>query len=137
MSWLTWSAVKLFVKRAWVWCKHHWKILALIVWTIIIWVISRNNAKTMLKVLDTARQSYEEEIDVLNRTHQQELEEHAQAIERYQAVIGSIERQYEEQRDELSFDKRARIKELVDSFKEDPDALNDALKEEFGFEYVE
>jgi len=67
VSWLTWDAIKLFVKKAWVWSKHHWKIIALVIWTIAVWTISRKRSKTMMKVLDTARKSYEAEIDALVR----------------------------------------------------------------------
>ena len=137
MNWVTWSAIKLFAKKAWVWLKHHWKIVALIVWTIVIWAVSRKNAKAMLKVLDAARQSYEDEIDVLNKTHEEELKKRTQAISKYQELISSIEEQYEEQKDQLTFEKRARIKELIDSFHDDQEALNNALKEEFGFEHVQ
>jgi len=136
MSWLTWSAVKLFTKKTWVWLKHHWKIVALIVWTIVIWAVSRKNARAMLKVLDAARQSYEDEVDILNKTHQEELEKRSQAISKSQEFITSIEEQYEDQKDQLTFEKRARIKELIESFHDDQESLNNALKEEFGFEHV-
>ena len=90
----------------------------------------------MLKVLDAARQSYEDEIDVLNKTHQEELEKRSEAISKYQDLISSIEEQYEGQKDQLTFEKRARIKELIESFHGDQESLNNALKEEFGFEHV-
>tara|TARA_Y100000593_G_scaffold92446_1_gene184112 strand:+ start:39 stop:452 length:414 start_codon:yes stop_codon:yes gene_type:complete len=137
VSWLTWEAVKLFAKKAWVWCKHHWKIIALVVWTIVVWVISRRHSKTMMKVLDTTRRSYEAEIDALNKTHAEEQAKKAEAVDEYHKVIDSIEEQYEEQRDELTFEKRARIKELVDSHAGDKESLNQALQEEFGFQHVE
>lgn len=137
MSWLTWPAIKLFLKKAWIWCKHHWKIIALIVWTIVIWVVARGNTRAMMKVLDAARKSYKDEVDILNKTHEDEKERQAQATEEYIALIGSIESKYEDQKDSLTFEKRARIKELVDSHRGDREALNSALKEEFGFEHVE
>ena len=137
MSWLTWEATKLFAKKAWVWCKHHWKIAAVVVWTIIIWFVSRKNSQVALKVLETARNSYQEEIDAVNKTHEEEIRKRDEAIERYNSVLDSIEQNYEESKEKLTFEKRARIKELIDSHGSDKSALNDALKEEFGFEYVE
>tara|TARA_R100001082_G_scaffold5591_2_gene3825 strand:+ start:3064 stop:3480 length:417 start_codon:yes stop_codon:yes gene_type:complete len=137
MSWLTWEATKLFAKKAWVWCKHHWKIVALVVWTIVIWFVSRKNSQVALKVLETARNSYQEEIDAVNKTHEEEIRKRDEAIERYNNVLDSIEQNYEESKEKLTFEKRARIKELIDSHGSDKSALNDALKEEFGFEYVE
>ncbi len=137
MSWLTWEATKLFVKKAWVWSKHHWKIVALVIWTIVIWFVSRKNAKAMLKVLETTRKSYEDEIEAINKTHAEEQQRKAEAVEQYQKVMDSIEVRYQNERDKLTFEKRARIKELVDSHAGNKESLNEALKEEFGFEYVE
>ena len=137
MSWLTWGAVKLFAKKAWVWSKHHWKILALVAWTIVIWVVSRGNVGAMLKVLETSRKSYKDEVEVLNSTHAEEQKKKAEAVDRYHTILDSIEEKYKEQADKLTFEKRIRIKQLVDSYSDDREALNSALKDEFGFEYVE
>ena len=70
MSWLTWGATKLFLAKAWIWSKHHWKIIALVVWTIAIWFVSRKSSRAMLKVLQTSRKSYEDEVEVLNKLMQ-------------------------------------------------------------------
>ena len=137
MSWLTLEATKLFLQKAWVWSKHHWKIIALVVWTIVIWFVSRKNARAMLKVLETSRKSYEDEIDVLNKTHAEEQKRKAEAVDEYHRLIDTIENRYKNEKDKLTFEKRARIKELVDSYSGDKESLNNALKEEFGFEHVE
>ena len=91
----------------------------------------------MLKVIEVSRKSYEDEIEVLNRTHEEEQKKKAEAIERYHHILDSIEEKYKEQSDKLTFEKRARIKQLVDSYGNDREVLNEALKDEFGFEYVE
>jgi hypothetical protein len=137
VSWLTWEAIKLFAKKAWVWCKHHWKIIALVIWTVVIWVISRRQSRTMMKVLETTRKSYQAEIDALNKTHAEEQAKKAEAIDEYHKVVDLIEEQYKEQRDKLTFEKKARIKELIASHGSDRTAFDKALREEFGFEHVE
>ena len=91
----------------------------------------------MMKVIDAARKSYKDEVSILNKTHEDEKKRQTQATEEYIALISTIESKYEDQKDNLTFEKRARIKELVDSHRGDQEALNNALKEEFGFEYVE
>ena len=91
----------------------------------------------MMKVLETTRQSYEDEIDVLNKTHAEEQERKTEAIDEYHKVVDSIEEKYQEEKRELDSKKRDRIKELVDSYDGDREGLNAALKEEFGFEHVE
>tara|TARA_R110000737_G_scaffold251921_2_gene261516 strand:- start:65 stop:478 length:414 start_codon:yes stop_codon:yes gene_type:complete len=137
MSWLTWGATKLFLAKAWIWSKHHWKIIALVVWTIAIWFVSRKSSRAMLKVLQTSRKSYEDEVEVLNKTHAEEQKRKAAAVDEYHKLLGSIEKKYKNEKDKLTFEKRARIKELIESYGGDKESLNNALMEEFGFEYVE
>ncbi len=137
MSWLTWEAVKLFSKKAWIWSKHHWKIIAIVIWTIVVWAISRKNSRAMMKVLETARKSYEDEMAAVNKTHEDEIRKRDEAIQKYNDLIDSIEEQYAEDRDKLSQEKKERIRELIDSHGSDKTALDKALREEFGFEYVE
>ncbi len=137
MSWLTWEAVKLFAKKAWIWSKHHWKILALVAWTIVIWFVSRKNARAMLKVLETTRQSYEDEISALNETHEEEVEKITLAAKDYQRVISDLDKNYKEQTGKLTFEKRERIQELMDLHYHDKEAFSDAVEKEFGFKYVE
>ena len=137
MEALTWSATKLFIKKAWIWSKHHWKIIAILAWSIFIWFISRRSATAALEVLEKTRKSYEEEMNVLSRTHEEELRKQKEAISTYNQVIRTIEEESEAKKESLTFEKRARIRELVDSYHEDPNSLNSALQEEFGFTYVE
>jgi len=136
MTALTWPATKLFIKKAWIWSKHHWKIIAIVSWSAFIWFISRRSSSAALEVLEKARKSYEQEIEVLSRTHEEELRKQKEAISTYNQVIESIEEESKAKKENLTFEKRARIKELVDSYHEDPNSLNSALQEEFGFTYV-
>ena len=91
----------------------------------------------MMKVLETTRKSYEDEIAALNRTYAEEQARKAEATSEYHKVVDSIEEQYRDRRDELTSEKKARIKELMDSHAGDKESLNEALREEFGFEHVE
>jgi hypothetical protein len=38
---MTWLTFVLHSKKVWVWCKHHWKILAFAVWTLVIYFVAR------------------------------------------------------------------------------------------------
>ena len=91
----------------------------------------------MLKVLQTSRKSYEDEVEVLNKTHAEEQKRKAAAVDEYHKLLGSIEKKYKNEKDKLTFEKRVRIKELIESYGGDKESLNNALMEEFGFEYVE
>ena len=103
-------AIKLFLNKSWLWIKHHWKMLFLFAWTFIIWFVSRKNTDAAMKVLDATK---------------------------YNSILDQIEDAHKSASQQLKFDKRARIKEIVNQYHNDPSNLNKTLLDEFGFEYVE
>jgi|TARA_R100001163_G_C5007986_1_gene154849 peptidoglycan hydrolase CwlO-like protein len=129
-------AFKLALKKAWVWCKHHWKILLLAAWTIAIWIISRRGLNSHKKVLDAAIKNYESEIEVIQSAHEKEIDKRNKAIETYQAVLSEAEKNYKDSQQELGIMKKERLKDLVNQYADDPESLNSAIEAEFGFRYV-
>ena len=62
---MTWLTFVLYSKKIWVWCKHHWKILALALWTLIVFLVARKNVRAYKKVLDATIENYKKEVEVL------------------------------------------------------------------------
>jgi hypothetical protein len=114
---MTWLTFVLHSKKVWVWCKHHWKILALALWTLIVFAIARKNVKAYKKVLDTTIENYKKEVEVLEDTHKEEIRKRDEAIKKH------------------SVEKRSRYLELVKMYDSDPENINKILEEEFGFKY--
>jgi hypothetical protein len=129
--------IKLFLNKSKVWFKHHWKMLFLAAWTFIIWFVSRKNADAALKVLDATKLSYQKQIDSINETYEKEITERDKALHVYNNVLKQIEDDNKRASQQLEFQKRARIKEIVDEYHNDSHSLNKTLLDEFGFEYVE
>ena len=134
---MTWLATKLYITKAWLWCKHHWKIAAVAAWTLIIWVVARKNVSAYAKVLDTTIESYKKEVEVLESTHNAEIEKRNEAIRKHNEALSKLEHHYERSLDYLTVEKRARYLELITMFDHDPEFVNKAIAEEFGFKYVE
>jgi|10_taG_2_1085330.scaffolds.fasta_scaffold03921_9 hypothetical protein len=132
---LTWASVKLFFKKVLVWCKHNWKILAISLWTLFIWIVARKNVESYKKVLDTSIQSYKDELAAVEKTHKDEIEKRDLAVKKYADVIKSIEDSYIQDRESLSDEKRKKIKEMVDDYYNDQESLNQEL-EKLGFKNV-
>ena len=130
-------AIKLFLNKSWLWIKHHWKMLFLFAWTFIIWFVSRKNTDAAMKVLDATKQSYQSQIDGINKTYKQEIENRDKAIQKYNSILAQIEDAHKSASQQLKFEKRARIKEIVNQYHNEPSNLNKTLLDEFGFEYVE
>ena len=134
MSWLT---LVLYSKKIWVWCKHHWKILALALWTLVVFLIARKNVRAYKKVLDTTIENYKKEVEVLENSHKEEIRKRDEAIKRHNDDIKKLEEKYAGDKEELDVKKRSRYLELVKMYDTDPESINKILEKEFGFKYEE
>ena len=134
MSWLT---LVLYSKKIWVWCKHHWKILALALWTLVVFLIARKNVRAYKKVLDTTIENYKKEVEVLENSHKEEIRKRDEAIKKHNDDIKKLEEKYAGDKEELDVKKRSRYLELVKMYKSDPESINKILEEEVGFKYEE
>ena len=132
---MTWLTFVLHSKKVWVWCKHHWKILALALWTLIVFAIARKNVKAYKKVLDTTIENYKKEVEVLEDTHKEEIRKRDEAIKKHNDDIKRLEDEYVGDKEELSVERRSRYLELVKMYDSDPENINKILEEEFGFKY--
>ena len=134
---MTWLTFVLYSKKIWVWCKHHWKILALALWTLVVFLIARKNVRAYKKVLDTTIKNYKKEVEVLENSHKQEIEKRDKAIKKHNNDIKKLEEKYAGDKEELDVKKRSRYLELVKMYDTDPESINKILEEEFGFKYEE
>jgi len=132
---MTWLTFVLHSKKVWVWCKHHWKILALALWTLIVFAIARKNVQAYKKVLDTTLENYKKEVEVLENTHKEEIRKRDEAIKKHNDDIKRLEDEYAGEKEELSVEKRSRYLELAKMYDSDPENINKILEEEFGFKY--
>ena len=134
---MTWLTLVLYSKKIWVWCKHHWKILALALWTLVVFLIARKNVRAYKKVLDTTIENYKKEVEVLENSHKEEIRKRDEAIRKHNDDIKKLEEEYAGDKEELSVEKRSRYLDLVKMYDSDPNSINEILQKEFGFKYEE
>ena len=134
---MTWLTLALYSKKAWVWCRHHWKILAIALWTLIVWLVSRGNVKAYKRVLETTIENYKKEIEVLENSHADEIGKRNEAIRVHNESIAKLEREYKGSKNDLTVEKRARYLELLKMLNKDPKSANEAIEKEFGFKHVD
>lgn len=127
----------LALTKAWIWAKHHWKIVAISIWTLFVWLMSRKNVAMYKKVLKNTIDNYKKEIEVLQNSNEKEQEEKQEAIRLRNESLARLEKEYEGREDKLSFEKRERYLELLGDLSENPEIANKAIEEEFGFTYEE
>ena len=134
---MTWLTIVLYSKKIWVWCKHHWKILALALWTLVIYFIARRNLGAHKKVLNTTIENYKKEVEILENSHKEEIQQRNDAINKHNNEIEKLERNYSGGRERLGVEKRSRYMELVKMYDTDPENISKMIQDEFGFKYEE
>jgi len=127
----------LALTKAWVWTKHHWKIVAISAWTLFVWLMSRKNVAMYKKILENTIDNYKKEMEVLQNSNEKEKEQTQEALRLRDESLARLEREFENREESLSFEKRARYLELLETLSEDPEMANRAIEEEFGFTYEE
>jgi len=133
---MTWKVLLLFIKKAYLWFKHYWYIPAVLAYTLLMWVVLRRDVTTALGVLELTKDSYKKQVDVLNKTHQEEIAKRDEIIKEYNEVISKLETDYQDNIRNLDRSKKKRVKDLVENYHEKPDELSRMLSEVFGIHYV-
>ena len=133
---ITLLTIKTFFKKAWVWLKHNWKVPAILLYTIVLWLFFRRK-DAVYQVLEERNKSYKKQIDAINEIHNEEIDKRNKILEKYNGILKDLEKQYEKDNLELDKNKKKEIKKLVEEYNEKPDELAKLLAEKYGLEYVE
>ena len=136
---MKWLAIKIALKKGWVWIKAHaWlPIMALLVIVgLLLYALTRNAAfiSAVIDAFEGQRESYKKEIDVLNTTHKKEAEEKTKALEVYNENLKALEEEYAKRNETLNTAKKKELKKLIDESYNDPDRLAKELAELYGLE---
>ena len=127
----------LALTKAWVWTKHHWKIVAISAWTLFVWLMSRKNVAMYKKILENTIDNYKKEMEVLQNSNEKEKEQTQEALKLRDESLARLEKEFENREESLSLDRRARYLELLETLSDNPEEANRAIEEEFGFKYEE
>ena len=132
---LTLLAIKKIFKKIWIWLKHNWYIPAVIIYTLLLWMVFRKK-EAAYKVLEVRNESYKAQIDAINKAYDIEIEERNKIIEKYNDLIDKLEKQYEEDKKELNDKKKKEVKKIVEKYHNKPGELAKIMADKYGFEYV-
>ena len=135
---LTWLTTKTFLLKAWAWIKTHWYVPVLFIIAALLTILTKGDAVgPILDLMDKNRKNYEDRVRVLEENRENEIRRSELVRTKFDETIRQIERQHNESSDSLDRKKRKRVKEIVESFHQDPRSLSEALEKEFGFKNVE
>jgi len=133
---MTLLATKHLIQKTWLWCKHNWKVVALFVYTAVLYALFSKNAENAVKALEAAREAHKSEVDTLNIAHSEEKRKRDENLKKYQETIKLIEEKSKEENKKRTLAKKRRVKEIVNDHADNPEKLAELVKETFGFEIV-
>ena len=119
------------IKIMCIWLRENWKIPFLVIWSIVIWAISRRNAEAALDVLAARKESYEKQIVSLKENHKKELNQRDLLVKQYHQTIKELEEKYAKKNVILSKRQKERVKQVVEETKGNPDAVKQRIEELF------
>ena len=134
---MSWLLIKTALKRCYIWLKEYWQVPFLVFWTILVYVMTRRNTEALIEVVETRKESYKKQIEVLKRNHNDELLKRDKLLSSYQDTISELEKKYLEKKEKLTELQKNEIKEIVIKSKGNPDEIKKRIQEEFGIFYVD
>ena len=133
---MTWLAFKVAMKKAWIWCKHHWKAVLLVVAFGAVYLLGRNKHNNLLNMAKNELKLYKEKTEKIEESHQQHVEDVKKAKVKYEESVKKADKQFENFKTVQSEKKKKKVKKLLKKAKNNPDELDRILEREFGIKEV-
>ena len=134
---MSWLIVKRHLKSLWVWLKTYWQVPLLIIWSVVVYILSKINTDALVEVMKARKESYEKQINELKTRHNNEIIERDRLIRQYHETVSAIEEKYKEKQKKLKEKEKRKIKEIVKKSKGDPDVIKFEIEKSFGFIFVD
>jgi len=125
--------VPTYLKKFWAWVKVNGHIVLVVSISAVVFLLTRKRTD-LSKVISEKKENYKSQIEAIEQSHTEEIEKRDKAITRYHEAIRLAEEKYAEKEEILDERKRERVREIIDSNSEDPDAITRELAKELGFE---
>ena len=122
----------IILKKLWVFLKTHWYIPVVI----ILLVLLRNKNTNLQKILDLQRESYDKQIDEINKSHEKQKQKEKEVHREYEAAVKKIEEEYKKNNDALNAASKKQVKKLVKKYYNEPEDLALLISDRFGVTYV-
>ena len=122
--------------------KKNWKEITIIILLLTVIGKMRYDYKQLESTYEASQQSLQNQIDGLQDIHAEELEKKEQALRTYREALELLEKQYEEERENVKVVVEERVVEIettIDNrkqFTENKEELVEQIEGVFGFQYV-
>jgi len=126
-----------FLKKVWVWVKHHWYIPVALVLALLCMILCPYAVKNKyFEILMRTREDYQKEIDLINKANQEKEKKKEKLFEQHKEIIDKIEEEHDIELKNLKTDKQKEISDLVEKYDDEPDELAKEIARVLSAEYI-
>ena len=134
---MTLPQTKLIAKKAWLWAKKFWWAIIFVMGIVVaflMFLLTKNGAfiAKLLDLIDIKRNAHDQEMETLAHIHNTEITEKNIRLKEHFKRSEEIKEEYKKRGKELSKEKEAELKRIVDESYNDPEKLARELAEAFG-----
>ena len=122
---LAWKKVKL-------WCFHNWRFLVIGGAIVLAYLLGGKKVKNLKTQLQMSKELYKKEVEAINDASNEKTELQTAANMKYKRAMEIARQRAEESGDVVEEVRTERIKELIETNKENPDEIDRILSKEFG-----
>ena len=127
---ITWAKIKL-------WCFHNWRILVITGAIILAYVLGGKKVKALQTQLQMAQDLYKKEIDAVENASDKKTEMQTEANIKYKRALEIAHKTAMDSDDHIELIKAERVRRLVEENKNNPEAIDRILADEFGILVME
>jgi aspartyl/asparaginyl-tRNA synthetase len=103
---------------------------------LVIWLLTRNSDK-LSEVLENTKESHRKELEVIEKSHQEEIKKREEATLKYKETLSVVEKKYNDANRELTSKKRKEVEKVIKENANDPEEITKRLAEITGFDLHE
>ena len=122
---LAWEKIKL-------WCFHNWRILVIVGAIALAYILGGKKVKALQVQLQMARELYKKELDAVENASDKKTEMQTEANIKYKRALEIAHKTAMDSDDHIQLIKAERVRRLVEENKDNPEAIDRILADEFG-----
>ena len=111
--------------------KRFWYIPIILILVVILSIFMRRG-NPALDILNNAIDGYKRQIAEMERLNKEKEKQKAELEARYQLIIRQLESQYQSDNVKLDEERKKRVKELLEKYKDNEEMLAKAFSSQFG-----
>jgi len=124
------------VKQRWdkikLWCFHNWRFLVIGGAIVLAYILGGKKVKALQVQLQMARELYKKEIDAVENASDKKTEMQTDANIKYKRALEIANKTAMESSDHAELIKAERVRRLIEINKNNPEAIDRILADEFG-----